>query len=181
MPVIEMSAGFAAGLPSRMMRFGESYDFPYDASNTGLLNAGHMWGNINGPAVYLYLMRGAVPVSFPSQISARQSDILVSYVVNNTSGGNFLTSQVTTNPVIVSTEYVTASQSGTATWFWWVCTSTVGFANTTPGNTLFQQIIGTVGLPGSGNDLEVPSTTITAGEQYRVLNLRLQFPTSWTY
>jgi hypothetical protein len=85
------------------------------------------------------------------------------------------------NPAVISTQYVAASASGTATWFWWIVPPTLGSGNRDTAATPIHQIIGTVGATGTGSDLELVSTTITAGEQYRILNLRILFPTTWTY
>lgn len=188
LPTIEMSAGFAAGLPARVIMLGDQSSSGQNDARAvalaGLLTSSY-WGFGTGGSVgYLYLMQGAVPVSFPATLSDRAADILVgfaSYTSAVPSGGNFITTNQSVNPAVISTEYKAASASGTCTWFWWVVNtaSSGGVPNTSLPPT--QQIIGTVGATGSGSDLEIPSVTITAGEQYRVLNLRLQFPTSWTY
>jgi hypothetical protein len=128
-------------------------------------------------------MKGTIPASatVTANINARASDILATFGAGSVSSGDFVTSQLTVNPAVISTQYVAASASGTATWFWWIVPPTLGSGNRDTAATPIHQIIGTVGATGTGSDLELVSTTITAGEQYRILNLRILFPTTWTY
>lgn len=83
----------------------------------------------------------------------------------------------TTNPVIVNTEYVTSEMPGTATWFLLFGRQQLGSSFT---DSIVPLIMGTVGQSGSGADLQIPDTTIAAAQAYRIVDLRLQFPTSWT-
>jgi hypothetical protein len=94
---------------------------------------------------------------------------------------NFQSSQDTVNPIVITTTYVTASASGTATWFWWLTTPLTNVNTFNNAVQPYNQIIGTVGVTGSGADLEFVSNTITAGEQYRIFNLRLLLPEAWSF
>ena len=64
--------------------------------------------------------------------------------------------------IIYSTGMQEASTSGTASWF---------ELTHSHGNVAY----GTVGINGSGSDLEIGSTAITSGQQYIISGLRLRF------
>jgi hypothetical protein len=124
-----------------------------------------------------HLMKGAIPTDFSiTTFSTRSADVLVSWQNVYGTGGNGLQvthtgSTATVNPIVLTSIYVAAAQSGTASWFWWL--SRPGSGNNTPGNTITHQLYGTVGTTGSGADMELPSTTIVSGQNYRFVNLRL--------
>jgi hypothetical protein len=48
-----------------------------------------------------------------------------------------------------------------------------------PADILVHQMIGTVGMTGSGADLEINNTTVVSGTVYRISNLRINFPTTF--
>lgn len=175
MATIELSSGFMAGLPNRILRLGENVVTNHNGSLSGLLMAGS--GNYGSPNGSIAIMKGAVPANFSTLTSfaARSADVLVYYSVNS---GHFAPTQATVNPAVISTLYSTAQASGTATWFWW--TVRPGYEYDNP-NAIVNQALGTVGLVGSGADLEMAATNITVGEPYRIMNLRIQFPSSWVY
>jgi hypothetical protein len=78
----------------------------------------------------------------------------------------------------LTTTFKAATATGTATWFSWC------WYNATPpatSGTIQQRIIGTVGTIGSGADLEMLTTSIVSGQQYRVYNLRIALPSTYTY
>lgn len=151
-------------------------------------NAG-LWPNpdygSNTAFPQFHIMKGSVPSNLSSitSFSTRSADVLLSWAATmpfNQSPGNFTPSTATyyLNPAVFTSSYKAASASGTATWFWW----TVRAAPFNElQNTLFQQIAGTVGVTGSGADLEISSTTITENALYRLFNFRLQFPTTFNY
>jgi hypothetical protein len=105
------------------------------------------------------------------------STALCSWTTNSGGGGNVTTfSRASTTTV--TTAYKAAIATGTATWFSWC------WYNATPpstGGSLQNRIIGTVGATGSGADLEMPTTSIVSGQQFRVYNLRITIPSSYTY
>lgn len=201
MPTIAMSDDFfrgaAGGFVSRIMNFNNatttlspSTDARAIAANTGLL-AGSNWQNGPRGTAQLYIMKGTVPTTFNglTSFTLRSADILVPF---STSFSNFSnsgstpldfapsTAGVNTHPVTLNTNYVYATASGTATWFWWIVRDMFS-GSTSIGNTLCNQIIGSIGLPNSGADLEIPSVSIAQGQAYRVRNLILSFPQSWTW
>lgn len=71
--------------------------------------------------------------------------------------------------VWLSTYAAAATASGTATWFYGTNTNSS------------QWFVGTVGLTGSGADLELDDVNIVQGKTYGINNLRIQMPTSFTY
>ena len=151
------------------------------AAYAGLLCTGQ--GSSNTSTGQLRLMSGTMPGS-PNiaNVNAVSSQVLCTF---NAGGGiatgDFVTSQVTVNPAILSTQYVAATGSGTATWFWIATIPNQSNGNYNPASTPLHQIIGTVGLSGSGADLIMANTTVAAGSTYRIINLQLQLPTTWNF
>jgi hypothetical protein len=160
------------------------------AANTGLL-AGSNWQNGPRGTAQLYIMKGVMPTTFTglTSFATRSADVLVPF---STSFSNFTnsgstpqdfspsTAGVNTHPVALNTNYVFATASGTATWFWWIIREMFS-GSTGIGNNLCNQIIGSIGTPGSGADMEIPSVAIVSGQAYRVRNLVLSFPQTWTW
>ena len=182
-----MSAAFASGYVNRMHTLATivysgssgatAAAATTTASQTGILNSGA--GQFGWSNAYFYIMKGTVPVDFSTLINfnARSADVLVTFATGNLSAGDFLPTNPNTDPSLIQTNYVNASASGTATWFWWTVQAQP-FSGT---NFPILQIIGTVGTVGSGADLEIPSTSVVAATPYRVSNIRLDWPTSWVY
>lgn len=174
-PTISFSTGFMAGLPNRILRFNEVPSTQQNPALSGLLMAGQQsYGN---PSSSLYLMKGAVPTDFTGIVdfTSRSADVLCTFNVSN---GSFAPTQPTVNPAIIATAYQNATASGTATWFWLTTHPTYQYDSP---NILIHQAIGTVGVVGSGADVEMASVAITSGQAYRVLNLRILFQSTWTY
>jgi len=172
----------ANGISTRMLRLGENLSSTNNVAVAGLTIASAIGYSGTGAMGLLLLMKGTRPLPTDQiTIDARAADILVRFVSNTVPvGGDFQTTQQGPNPAIISTSYKNAEASGVATWFWWVVaqgqSSLPSYSTSLP---LHHQIIGSVDTTGA--DLEIPNTTITVGEAYRVMNLRLQFPTSWMY
>jgi hypothetical protein len=185
MGTIQMSSALVSQTASHFMMNNQSTSgtsFPIAAR--GML-VGHAQ-SAGETGARLAIMRGAVPIDFSTltSFSARSADALVVYDATGFTGGgtnNFIGAQDVVNPIIVTTLYRNCTQAGTATWFWWFTTNLSGFNVFNNAQLPFNQIVGTVGSTGSGADLEYPSANFVLGEQYRIFNLRIQFPTSWTY
>lgn len=121
------------------------------------------------------IYKGTVPTNFSSltNLSGRNSDLLLTIVNSDYATGttNFTqSSNFSTNPVLITSVYTAASASGTATWFRIV---TFPYVNT---ELICHQIVGTVGLPGSGSDLEIANTNLVSGKFYRIVNLKISIP-----
>jgi len=175
MSVIDLSSGFMVGLPNRILRLGDTTATSHVPAVTGLLMAADntYWS----PTGSIYIMKGTVPADLSTLTSwpVRSADLLVEFAARY---AHFAPTQHTVNPAVISTIYVTAAAAGTATWFWWTTRPSL---QANGGDSIIHQVVGTVGLTGSGADLEMDSVSITAGESYRIINLRIQFPSSWTY
>ena len=159
--VVQLSPSFLASLPARVLNDGNSSPTA-NIAQCGLLPNG---STVKG---YINIFSGAMPVT-PTLVTLPAGSLIEFSTTNN----DFLI-QSSVNPAVISTSYVSAQASGLATWFLWSTRDNSG--------TIYQQAIGTVGLQGSGADLELlnlktvlANTQITAGEFYRVLNLRMEF------
>lgn len=73
-----------------------------------------------------------------------------------------------------------AISSGTASWFCVCRTASPSWNPSTPF-TQFGAAIGTVGVIGSGADLEIVSTNITAGTTYTSAGMYINIPLNWTF
>lgn len=78
-----------------------------------------------------------------------------------------------TDPTSISTIFLEATETGIATWFW-ICTM-----SNVSGGTVWHNIVGDVGLLGSGADMEVTNASILAGQYCRVLSLKLSLPVTF--
>ena len=186
MPSIHLSNDWVPSMVTRLTSNGVSASGGTTAAQSSLLQPGFGYGNTS--AGQLLIMKGTVPADFSTltSINSRSSDILIRYTTGPYAGlpsmGDFVTAQFNVNPCNISTLYRAATASGTATWLWWVVVPLLASGSATnDAGGLYHQIIGTVGLPLSGADLEIPTTNIVSGEQYRIMNLRIQFPTTWNY
>lgn len=144
--------------------------------------------NLTGSFGAIYVMKGSVPTSnsFPANFDARSSDVLISFQMGTAAQGESGRMQefsptLTTyylNPAVISTNFVTASATGTASWFWFVNRNNDRYGATAGLN---QQIIGTVGGVNSGADLEIASTSIVSGQMVRLINLMFTLPITFTF
>lgn len=121
---------------------------------------------------YLKLYSGSVPtLEDLTSYTSRNSDALITFEIRETEVFNER-SVFNTNPIVINTNFVSASGTGTATWFRLYSYHDVN---------LIHQIIGTVGLPQDNPDLELGDVTLTAGFPYKISNFRILFPSSFTY
>lgn len=195
MATIEFSPNFNAPTGFNTTFIGATTDYPISAFGT-TPNASVLmpaFSSVTGQGImYLHIMKGSVPTdpNTLTSFSARSADVLVTWQRSGTSGGaglingnianQFSPSVDTANPCRLTTTYQAASASGVATWFWWTTRATSA-SNGTATDVVYHSIIGTVGTPGSGADMEVINTTITTGKLYRLSNFRIQLPTLITY
>lgn len=171
MPTIEMSSAFfntaSTGFLPRLMNQADVY-----FSTGGMIPAAQTY------STHLFkIMKGTMPSDFSTLTSgtaSRSSDVLLTY--SRSSAVNTFILDLTVNPIVCNTSFVNAIASGTATWFW-----NLAYNPQDSSNSIFVQFIGTVGLTGSGADLEMSDTNIISGSPYKVNNLKILFPTTWTY
>jgi hypothetical protein len=172
MSTIELSAGFFSGLSQRM--FSIAVDpgsgtgrYPGTTFAQGTVDINQGFGGSN-----IILYKGTIPAAGQNiNLSAQSANVLASWSPGST-GYNLTSCSYSNNSVTMSTYYVTASASGTASWF-----ALVGGI----GSTVYQSIYGNVGIQGSGADLEMATTSVLTGSFYRIQNLRFTLPTNWTY
>lgn len=156
MPTIELSSALASRASSACLTVGAS-GRNLDYQSTPIICN----------TTDLYLCSGVKPATTPTLTQLNTNKLVLWYHQADLSP-----TTLTGNTVVVNTNPVAATASGTATWFC-ICTAYGGVA--------LQSITGTVGLVGSGSDLEIVNTAITSGTQYRVSSFILTLPTSWTY
>lgn len=200
---IELSPNWVVGVNSMAHRLSR-------ASPTGLsdaanikTSAGLLFVNPSYPAVStndltdsvytpgfggstLTIMKGSRPTSISqisptmkgTEVNSRLTDALLVY---ESASGHFSPAQLAVNPVIFSTIFVPARLTGTATWFWLRNYGGSGIPYGGPGIFIGQSVIGTVGLLGSGADLEMADVNVLSGDNYRISAMKLEFPTSWEF
>lgn len=187
MAKIEFSPAFAAGLPQRLVNLNNNTISGSNPSGIGLLNAPNFDNGNYLYKIYLQIFKGT-RLNKSEIISSRNlstagtpfrtsilNDNLIKFANNTNSianSGNFRNSSINNDILNFSTEFVAAPASGLATWF-----CLYHDINNTIGNF----ITGSVGITGSGADIEIPDTNITTGELYRILGWKLKFPSSWEY
>ena len=186
MGFIRMSPGFIPTVTTYFLMLGQSgSSTPAPITSRGLLcSHAQSAGEIGGR---LAIFKGTVPTDFTglTSFNAKAADLLITYDAtfwtSSTGINQFTGSQDNVNPMVITTPYVNALASGTATWFWWFTTPLS--ASNVWNNAIvpYNQIVGTVGITGSGADLTLPSVALVAASPYRIFNYRLQIPTEWTF
>jgi len=157
-------------------------------SEQGILNTGANASTNTATLSIMYILKGIIPSDFSTLISinAMLPNVLCKWQTMDSSGANlwnFSPSSVTSNPCIINTIYTDAVSAGTATWFWLFSVFNNGSCSYLPNQTAapLQQMFGTVGITGSGADLEIPDTNIVLGKKYAITNLAFKIPTTWSH
>lgn len=185
MPVVEISAGAWTNFANRLTNFtgispvtGATVT-PGFYSTTPLL-AYSPTGNTLISVIRIYSgTRQSAWMGTTTSVDANKLVEWKTSTADYTSAVGPVTYTVTgTSPLTTTTQIITslnaATASGTASWF------LLGVVNNST-TTLYQQITGTVGVPGSGADLIMSTTTIVSGELYKVADLTLTFSSVFTY
>lgn len=143
----------------------------------------HTLGNIGATGsandIVLEIYRGTPETDFSTftDASTRASDLLIRFGVGvssavDTSGGSTTARTFQIGRCLTPTS---ATGTGSATWF---------LLRRNPGSTgltTVSAMLGTVGLTGSGADLQIPgSTAITAGTPYTSAGFLISFPVTMT-
>lgn len=184
MAVIELSPGFAAAVPARVMRLGNNDRDWINRSNSGLLMGDqYASGYYTYTLTQILFMKGTVPTGWITWAD-RSADLLCRFKVGTTGIHTFgkhiaaATGTVVGTTTTVNSLYAPALATGTCTWFLWHVYRATTDADVP--TTQWHQLIGTVGLPGSGADLEIPDVDLVTGGLYKITNLPITFPSSWT-
>lgn len=185
MPVVEISAGAWTNFANRITNF--TGVTPVTGANPGgSISATPILSTASGSAAVsvIRIYSGTRQSAWMGTTTSADAGRLIEWPSTYyTSLIGPVTYTVTgTSPLTTTTQIITglkaATASGTASWF------LLGMVNGdagAPGTTLFQQITGTVGVPGSGADLIMDTTTIVSGELYKVADLTLTFSSVFTY
>jgi hypothetical protein len=189
MSTIELSAGFIPGFMARIVDYttnryynsfqgADQFSIPQIAGQLGLLTSGAQYSSVTFLTPTINIMKGTIPadINAVASYASRSTDILISY---SPTTNVIATSSLypNSNPTVITANGM-SSQAGTATWFWWVSRKSYNY---NPQDGIVHQICGTVGVTGSGADLEISSTNVILGNDYRISNLRLQFNTTFTF
>ena len=130
------------------------------------------------------VMSGPIPTNIETLTSAEPppagTTVLWELGTNNTSTQWAPTlDNWVNNPTSISSIFSTVSATGIASWFW-ICTIAYGANGTQfPSlryGTVVHNITGTIGLVGSGSDMEMLNTSLVSGQFLRLLNLKFQLP-----
>jgi hypothetical protein len=148
-----------------------AYSMFLNSDTSSIARFGYL-ANYASHTSYLKIMKGTIPTDFTglTTSSSRSEDVLLSWERNIILSTSSITS--TSPTAIITTPYANATATGTATWFW---------VFSAVHSNIMNQFFGNVTELGFGGDLEISSTSIVSGQPYRVNNLRLYFPASWTY
>ena len=154
------------------------------ATDVGAICAG---ANGGGPATLsggsssglsLLIIHKGTPETFPSftDRATRASDVLITFTLQSGTSSYTQVGIVGQKHRLLIGKHLpqqTASASGLASWFL-LCRA--GTTSLTDKGAL----LGTVGLIGSGADLEVPSTNIVSGDYYSSAGFHVNLPFDWT-
>lgn len=171
------SIHFSKSLAHRILEitFGTSYlDVPADGYCAGLCLSPPISISYHG---YFRIFKGTVPTDFSWMVDSqtyptRAADKLIEWSAHSPDWTFTLT--YPSSEFIFNCSPKTATASGTATFFHWGVKKGESYAY---GN----QVIGTVGVTGSGADLEIPDTNIISGNNYRITNAKWKVPTGFSY
>lgn len=173
-----------------MYRGGTQYQLFYKSTTAPTANK-FLAGGPSG-STRLNIYKGArPPIANLTNLNTYSSNLLISFSIPAYSSDRSVTgmyfdqsSAIAANATIsktidypgliaylgISPSFVAASASGTATWFW--------FGNyATPTDLTGKSFVtGTVGITGSGSDLEISSTAIEANELYKSMGFKFYIP-----
>jgi hypothetical protein len=163
------------------------------AANAGLLINDGIYPGIQYSNARIDIMQGTAPSTLVGleALAARSSDLLMSFTCPSQSPSGstiqyFMAPGLGqpgngegTNPQLINSIYKNATASGTATWFRWLVMGLPSY-NVDP-TSVIHQIIGTITDNAGSGDLKMDSTTIVAGQPYRISSIQFYTPTSFVY
>jgi hypothetical protein len=114
----------------------------------------------------MYIMKGEIPASKEeldalTLLSDKQDDILISF-------DNVVLTQLDDTTIGLETGWSTANATATATWFW------IRFNDEDETHAC-----GSIGLIGSGNDMEIGNNNVSENGKYRITKLKFSIPMVW--
>lgn len=130
-------------------------------------------GGLDSSTCRFYLMKGTIPTQ--GELNAAAADFRATdrIVYLNAS----LTTLTTTLGRVTTLGFheATASQSATATWFYWD-----GYAGQT-NSAAVARLVGSVSITGGGGDITMADNVITSGEVVGMGPVALEMPQEYTY
>lgn len=158
---------------------GQGTPIFYSGAGTFAAGTGNAIAGGSASATALYIYQGIPPTSFAgiTDISQLAANLLITFllpvytsaVTDNGNIGN-VSRRIT---IAKQPTAVTASATGTATWFLTCATWSTDLTNKSA-------LMGTVGGTGSGADLIFSNPNIVAGNSYTSLGFNINFPYEWT-
>ncbi len=155
------------------------------SANTGLTEL--MTSVCNSPVSYLSVFKGTVANASDfsgNQIdNFRSTDRLIRWIIRFNTGGiydyNSFVS-ITDNVVDLVAGYKNASLTGDATWLAYYASS---YGGSQSANRIIDNgvIVMTISAAGGGGDVTIPNISIVSGESYRLVNLSMTAPLTYTY
>ncbi len=149
-------------------------NFSNALTNNGLLTQGvsYVVDGLDSSTCRFYLMQGTIPTQGELDVGSanfRSSDRIV-YKNSN------LTTLTTTSGKITTLGFheATASQSATATWFYWD-------GDPASSSGAITRLVGSVTNNGGGGDLTMASNVITIGQVVGIGPVSLEMPQAYTY
>lgn len=125
------------------------------------------------------ILKGPMPADVNNIGSIASANLLLHWNSDYATGTNVtMVNEIAT----LNLPLIAALASGTATWFYLKThVYSTNSAASAISSTQIHGIIGTVGEIGSGADLEIASTDIGSGNQYRLVNFKMAFPSYLDY
>lgn len=125
--------------------------------------------------VTLKIYSGARPTSYATNYSAYAANLLIDFVASPTMTTEHGAGFTCVRLGIFTSAFTLASASGQASWFLLTRNDKAGDIMNWPA------VIGSVGVTGSGSDLELPDVNIVSGNGYKCAGIRCVFPNTIDY
>lgn len=150
-------------------------------SNANSTQASHLSGGSASTSLLIIYKGTQENFATFTDRSTRASDVLITFTLAGTTASFTDLGQINIGLANAARSYKmgialanqAASATGTAAWFM-ICRS--GTTSLTDKGAM----MGSVGVTGSGADLEIPSTSIVAGTNYQSNGVYFNFPQNWT-
>jgi len=140
----------------------------YRLANSLIVGLSSTYGNLAGTygSGTLKIMKGTIPTDFSTLTAStsRSTDVLVTIPLSSTASVVYQNNNI---KIDTAGAYSSATQSGTASWFWLYSgakdSSSLSFA-------VQSQLIGTITGTGLGGDIELGVVDVVSGSPFKISN-----------